>query len=69
MSWGTSCEADDYGCTLKELMRARRLASMTGNLIGRETLAGGGAAEAGDRVLGLPLTATVARLPRRDCVR
>ena len=36
----------------------RSLASMTGNLSGGDTLAGGGAAEAGDRVIGLLLRAT-----------
>ena len=36
----------------------RSLASMTGNLSGGDTLAGGAAAEAGDRVIGLPLRAT-----------
>ena len=50
----------------------RSLASMTGNLSGGDTLAGGGAAEAGDRVIGLLLRATACAprgLPaRRDSV-
>ena len=61
------------GCTLDELMLS--LASMTGNLSGGVTLAGGNAAEAGDRVVGLPLRATGARrhsvsedIRRRTCL-
>ena len=56
LSWGTSCEADNNGRTLEELMRS--LASITGNLIGGDTFAGGAAAEAGNRVIGLPLRST-----------
>ena len=63
MSWGTSCEADKNGSTLEELMRSE--ASRTGNLIGGDTLVGGAAAEADDRVHGLPFRATVAW---SDCV-
>ena len=37
----------------------RSLASMTGNLSGGDTLAGGSAAEAGERVISLLLRATV----------
>ena len=48
----------------------RSLASMagTGDLIGGDTLAGGGAAEAGDRMLGLLLGAPRAVPARRDSV-
>ena len=63
MSSGTSCNADTIGSTLEELMRS--LAPITGILSGGDTLAGGGAAEAGDRVHGLPFRATGAR---RACV-
>ena len=63
MSGGTSCAADNIDCTLEELMLS--LASMTGYLMGGDTLAGGGAAEAGYRVHGLRLRATGAR---RDSV-
>ena len=60
MSSGTSCVADNIGYTLGGLMRS--LASMTGNLMGGDTLAGGGAAAARDRVHGLPSRATGARV-------
>ena len=67
LSWDTSCEADNNGRTLEELML--NLASITGNLIGGDTLAGGSAAEAGYRVLGLPLRLKLrATVARRDCV-
>ena len=39
----------------------RSLASMTGNLCGGDTLAVGAAAEANDKVIGLPLRPTGAR--------
>ena len=58
MSGSTWCAAYNNGRTLEELMRS--LASMTGtagDLMGGDTLAGGGAAEAGDS---LRFTATVA---------
>ena len=51
---------DNNCCTLEELMRS--LASMTGNFRGGVTLAGGGAAEASDRVMGLLLKATACAL-------
>ena len=59
----TSCDADNIGRILEELMRS--LAAMTGNLIGGDTLGGGGGAKDGDRVHSLPLRATGAQ---RDCV-
>ena len=49
ISLGTSCEEDNNGRTLEKLMLS--LASMTGNLMGGDTLAaglaGGGAIDAG----------------------
>ena len=59
MSGGTSCAADTIGHTLEDLMRS--LASMTGNLMGGDTLASCGAAEASDRLNGLPFRASGAR--------
>ena len=47
---GTSCNADKTDSTLDELMRSR--SSSTGNLIGGDTLAGGGAAVAGVNLIG-----------------
>ena len=58
MSGGTSCKADNIGRPLEELMRILASMTGTGNLSGGDTLAGGGAAEASDRVIGLPLRAT-----------
>ena len=66
MSGGTWCAADNIGRTLEELMLS--LASMTGttgDLMGGDTLAGGGASEAGDTVDVLCFTATGVR---RDSV-
>ena len=50
-SRGTSCNADKTGSTLDELMQSH--SSNTGNLIGGDSLAGGGAALAGVRLSGL----------------
>ena len=59
-SWGISSNEDMSGSTLEKLVQS--LGSMTGNLdlFGGDTfkLAGGGAANAGVRVLGLPFVAT-----------
>ena len=62
MSNCTSCDADNIGCTLEELMRS--LASTTGHLAGGDTLAGGGADEAGESVNYLPATGARARRDR-----
>ena len=51
------CTADNNGGTLEELMLSLASMTGTGDLIGGDTLAGGGAAKAGDR--GLPLGASV----------
>ena len=50
-SRGTSCNADKTGSTFDELMQSH--SSNTGNLIGGDSLAGGGAALAGVRLSGL----------------
>ena len=58
MSGGTSCNAEKNVHTLDELMRNLASITSTGNLSGGDTLAGGGAAKPGDRVMGLLLRAT-----------
>ena len=50
---------------MEQLMRSLASMTGTGDLSGGDTLAGGGAAEGGDRMLGLLLSATAGALPAR----
>ena len=72
MSGDTKCTPENNGGTLEELMLSRASMTGTGDLIGGDTLAGGGASEAGDRMLALLWCATTcaprAVPARRDSV-
>ena len=50
--------ADSNGGTLEQLMRSLASMTSTGDLSGGDTLAGGGAAKGGNRMLGFLLSAT-----------
>ena len=65
MSGDTKCTPDNNSGTLKELMLSQASMTGTGDLIGGDTLAGGGAAEGGNRMLGLLLGAPRAVPARR----
>ena len=52
------CQVAPSSGTLEQLMRSLASMTGTGDLRGGDTLAGGGAAEGGDRMLGLRLSAT-----------